>query len=262
MNDIQIFKHEQFGSIRSVVINDEPWLVGKDVAMALGYAKPENALSVHVDAEDKTTTLIQGDGSNYKSKTTIINESGLYSLVLSSKLPGAKQFKRWVTAEVLPSLRKTGMYVTDDAMAMAQGLLAAQRLIEQKDEKIRHLAPKAEFADDCLIAENGITTTSIAKEYGISAAKLNGVLKGLKIQFKQGEQWLLYSKYQDKGYTVTKTFPITHSDGRPAVRRETLWTMAGRKFLYDMLAGIGMFPQHKMPELGVKVADNNMIQEE
>lgn len=144
---------------------------------------------------------------------------------------------------------------------MARGLYAAQKINESLSAKIKQLAPKAEFADDCLIADNGITTTSIAKEYGISAAKLNGVLKGLKIQFKQGEQWLLYSKYQDKGYTVTKTIPITHSDGRPAVRRETLWTMAGRKFLYDKLAGIGMFPQHKMSELGEKVADNNMIQE-
>lgn len=138
---------------------------------------------------------------------------------------------------------------------MARGLYAAQRMIEQREAQIKQLAPKAEFADDCLIAENGITTSSIAKEYGISATKLNGILKGLKIQFKQGEQWLLYSKHQDKGYTVTKTIPITHSDGRPAVRRETLWTMAGRKFIYDKLAEVGMFPQHKMPELCESDAD-------
>lgn len=144
---------------------------------------------------------------------------------------------------------------------IARGLMAAQRMIEQKDARIKQLTPKAEYADNCLIAANGITTSSIAKEYGISAAKLNGVLKGLKIQFKQGEQWLLYSKYQDKGYTVTKTIPITRRDGRPEVRRETLWTMAGRKFIYDKLAGIGMYPQPKMPELGENVADKNILQE-
>lgn len=144
---------------------------------------------------------------------------------------------------------------------MARGLYAAQKINESLSSKIKQLTPKAEYADNCLIAANGITTSSIAKEYGISAAKLNGVLKGLKIQFKQGEQWLLYSKYQDKGYTVTKTIPITRSDGRPEVRRETLWTMAGRKFIYDKLAGIGMYPQPKMPELGENVADKNILQE-
>lgn len=108
MEDIRIFKNEIFGEIRTIVINGVPYFVGKDVAAALGYAKPENALSAHVDDEDKTITLIQGSGSNYKSNTTIINESGLYSLVFSSQLPDAKKFKHWVTSEVLPSLRKTG----------------------------------------------------------------------------------------------------------------------------------------------------------
>ena len=252
MNELQFFQHEQFGKIRALEKDGEPWLVGKDVAEALGYQNVSKALSDHVDPEDKLnneTLSSLGQRGGW-----LINESGLYSLVLSSKLPGAKQFKRWVTAEVLPSIRKTGMYVADDAMAMAHGLLAAQRLIEQKDEKIRLLAPKAEFADECLIASNGITTTSIAKEYGISGAKLNGILKGLKIQYKQGEQWFLYSKHQDGGYTVTKTIPITRGDGSTDVRRETLWTMAGRKFIYEQLAAIGMYPQSKMTELGERLA--------
>lgn len=116
---MQIFKHPDFGDVRVIDVDGEPWFVGKDVAVALGYAKPENALSTHVEQEDKTTTLIQGNGSNYKSKTTIINESGLYSLVLSSKLPQAKAFKRWVTAEVLPSLRKYGAYVVPSELKKA-----------------------------------------------------------------------------------------------------------------------------------------------
>ena len=110
MNDLQIFSNPEFGQVRTVEIDGQPWLVGKDVAVALGYKKPENALASHVDDEDKTTTLIQGDGSEYKSKMVIINESGLYSLILSSKMPKAKAFKHWVTGEVLPAIRKNGVY--------------------------------------------------------------------------------------------------------------------------------------------------------
>lgn len=110
MNDLQIFSSPEFGQVRTVEIDGQPWLVGKDVAVALGYKKPENALASHVDDEDKTTTLIQGDGSEYKSKMVIINESGLYSLILSSKMPKAKAFKHWVTGEVLPAIRKNGVY--------------------------------------------------------------------------------------------------------------------------------------------------------
>lgn len=110
MNELKIFDNEEFGKIRTVTIDNEPWFVGKDVATALGYAKPENAISSHVSKEDKTSTLIQGSGSNYKSKAIIINESGLYALIFGSKLESAKRFKRWVTSEVLPALRKTGSY--------------------------------------------------------------------------------------------------------------------------------------------------------
>lgn len=113
---LMLFNNEEFGSVRVKMIDNEPWFVGKDVAVALGYAKPENAIGTHVELEDKTTTLIQGTGSNYKSKTVIINESGLYSLILSSKLESAKKFKKWVTGEVLPSIRKTGGYINDDEM--------------------------------------------------------------------------------------------------------------------------------------------------
>ena len=111
MSDVQSFEHEQFGRVRVVVIDGITYFVGKDVAQALGYQKPQNAIATHVDEEDKTTALIRGTGSNYKSKTVLINESGLYSLILSSKLPDAKKFKRWVTAEVLPAIIRTGEYV-------------------------------------------------------------------------------------------------------------------------------------------------------
>ena len=116
MNDLSIFA---FGDcmIRTLKKDDETWFVGRDVATALEYAKPENALATHVDNDDKTTTLIQGSGSNYKSNTTIINESGLYALIFGSKLENAKKFKRWVTSEVLPQIRKTGAYTSVNAEA-------------------------------------------------------------------------------------------------------------------------------------------------
>ena len=133
MNNLQIFKNDSFGEVRTLIIDNEPWFVGKDVARILGYAKPENAISTHIDNEDKTTTLIQGIGSNYKSKAVVINESGLYSLMLSSKLPRAKEFKRWVTSEVLPAIRKTGSYtVSKSPMELLELEFQALREVENK----------------------------------------------------------------------------------------------------------------------------------
>lgn len=142
--EVTVFKnlvHPEFGELRTVEIDGEPWFVGKDVAVALGYKKPENAIANHVSDEDKTSTLIQGSGSNYKSKATIINESGLYSLILSSKLPSAKEFKHWVTSEVLPSIRKNGAYIRNQenmtpAEIVARGLIAAQKIIEEREKEI------------------------------------------------------------------------------------------------------------------------------
>lgn len=183
--NIKIFNNSEFGEIRVMLIDDEPWFVGKDIAVALGYAKPENTLSAHVDEQDKTTTLIQGDGSNYKSKTTIINESGLYSLIFSSKLESAQRFKHWVTHEVLPSIRKHGMYMTDNLLETAIanpdfviGLIqnmkdekeksaALQMQNKQLCEKNEEMQPKADYFDD-LVAWNVSTNfRSTAKELRI-----------------------------------------------------------------------------------------------
>lgn len=181
-SNMMTFTNPEFGSIRTLTINGEPWFVGRDVAERLGYAKPENALSAHVDREDKTTTVIQGNGSNYKSKTTIINESGLYSLILSSKLEGAKRFKHWVTADVLPSIRKTGGYIageekmSDEELFMQAFLVAKRKLDERNAEyaklEKRHEAltaeanimrPKAEFADAVATSEDCIPLGDLAK---------------------------------------------------------------------------------------------------
>lgn len=183
MTDIQIFNNPEFGSIRSIEQNNEPWFVGKDVALALGYAKPENALAAHVDALDKTTTLIQGDGSNYKSKTTIINESGVYSLIFSSKLEGAQRFKHWVTSEVLPSIRRSGGYIAGQEQMtteelLAKALVVTHKILEERNARIaaqdttiselttdnsrltvanQIAAPKAEYFDE-LVDRNLLTS--------------------------------------------------------------------------------------------------------
>ena len=138
--EVTVFKnlvHPEFGELRTVEIDGEPWFVGKDVAAALGYSNTRDALSRHIDNEDKTSVVIPDSGSNYKSKTTLINESGLYSLILSSKLPSAKEFKHWVTSEVLPSIRKNGAYIRNQenmtpAEIVARGLIAAQKIIEER----------------------------------------------------------------------------------------------------------------------------------
>ena len=154
--EIQIFTSEVFGEIRTCQVNNQIMFVGKDVAMALGYAKPENAIATHVDAEDKTTTLIQGTGSNYKSKVVIINESGLYSLILSSKLPQAKAFKRWVTSEVLPQIRQTGGYIPTKDSDGRQ--LSVDEILERADAIVGnsiHILNEP--------AEDTLTATQVAK---------------------------------------------------------------------------------------------------
>lgn len=189
MNELQVFKNPAFGSVRTMMIEGEPWLVGKDVAEALGYAKPENAIAAHVDQEDKTTTLIQGTGSNYKSNAVLINESGLYSLVMSSKLPEAKKFKRWVTSEVLPAIRKTGGYLTPDKVEEAllnpdTIIQLATQLKEERlaraaaEKKIEADAPKVLFAG----AVEASQTSTLIGEFA-KILKQNGIETGQKRLF-------------------------------------------------------------------------------
>ena len=244
MNDIKIFENERFGSLRTVEQSGEPWFVGKDVEDTLGYQNGSRDINRHVDDEDRHKVMLF-DGKQNK-ETLIINESGLYSLILSSKLPTAREFKRWVTSEVLPSIRKTGGYITgqdelSDADLMAKALLVAQRQIEQREERInaletanKRLIPDAEYGRS-LQSKHGITTTSIAKELGMSAVTLNKRLHELGVQYRQSGQWYLYRKYQNKGLTTTRTVPIVRFDGKPDVRRETLWTMAGHRFIRDLM---------------------------
>ena len=216
MTEIQVFSNPEFGKIRTMEVNGEPYFVGKDIAERLGYAKPENALATHVDDEDKTTTLIQGDGSNYKSKTTIINESGLYSLVLSSKLPGAKRFKRWVTSEVLPSIRRNGGYIDgQETMSaeelMAKALVVAQQTLAAREVRIAQLTtqntimlPKAEYFDQ-LVERNTLTNfRETAKELNLPPKKFVQFLLDKKYLYRDKKGKLLPFENRNDGLFEVK----------------------------------------------------------
>lgn len=262
MNELQIFQSPEFGQVRTTVIDGEPWFVGKDVADALGYGAARNAIAAHVDEEDKLTHRFSASGQG--RDMTIINESGLYSLVLSSKLPTAKKFKRWVTSEVLPTIRKTGGYQGNALTGrelMAKALLVAQAVLAEKDATIAkskqiigELKPKADYTDRILNSKSLVTITQIAKDYGISGAAMNAKLHEMGVIYKLGGQWLLYSKYQAKGYTHSETVDITHSDGRADVKMNTKWTQKGRLFLYQHLKKHGILPtieQDQQPALTI-----------
>lgn len=168
-NGLQIFNNVEFGNVRVVQIEGEPWFVGKDIAGCLGYQNISRDINRHVDDEDRVTEMLpQYQNGTMVSKTILINESGLYSLIMSSKLPSAKRFKRWVTAEVLPQIRKTGGYIPvdqgdSDLMIMAKALNIMQNTLADKDSIIKSLQPKADFADCMLKCNNSISVGEFAK---------------------------------------------------------------------------------------------------
>lgn len=247
--EIKIFKKEQFGSIRTTVQNDEPWFVGKDVAEVLGYSDTNQAIRKHVDEEDRLTRSFNGSGQN--RGMTIINESGLYSLILSSKLPTAKEFKRWVTSEVLPSIRKSGGYIEgqehmSDADLMAKALLVAQRQIAQRDKQLQEMQPKALFADSVCASSTSILIGELAK-----ILKQNGVATG---------QNKLFAWMRDNGYLIRrkgadynmptqrsmemqlfeiKETVVTHADGHTSINKTTKVTGKGQVYFVNKLcAGV------------------------
>ena len=258
MNDLKIFENPEFGSIRTLEINGEPWFVGKDVAEILAYNEPHKAITRHVDEEDRTKHPILSNGGMQES--WLINESGLYSLILSSKLPTAKEFKRWVTSEVLPSIRKHGAYMTPETLEAAilnpDYLIQIATALKEEREKrklletenaqqkqiIGELKPRADYTDRILSNKGLVTITQIAKDYGMSGRKMNKLLEDLHVQYKQSGQWLLYADYHDKGYTHSKTINITRKDGTPDVTMETKWTQKGRLFIYDLLKSKDILP--------------------
>ncbi|HBM5489331.1 TPA: phage antirepressor KilAC domain-containing protein, partial [Enterococcus faecium] len=217
----------------------------------LGYSKPRNAISTHVDEEDKQDAPIQGDLGG-KQKMTIINESGLYSLILKSKLPNAKKFKRWVTSEVLPTIRKTGSY-SNVPQSFAQALRLAADLEEKNqllEQQIAEYEPKISYLDTILSSTDTVATSQIAADYGMSAIALNKLLNELGVQHKVSGQWILYRKHMNQGYTKSHTSEIPKADGGTKVVMNTKWTQKGRVFIYNLLIAEGYYPQMDLEEIG------------
>lgn len=242
--------------VRTMQINGEAWFVGKDVATVLGYTRPTKAIHDRVDQEDQKediVTISQSSQIRTTQNLLLINESGLYSLILSSKLPSAKRFKHWVTSEVLPAIRKHGAYMTDQKIKeillnpdtiikLATELKAERegRLIAE--QRVNELTPKATYYDLVLKNKSLVTITQIANDYGMSGQELNSKLHELKVQYKQGSTWLLYSKYQRTGWTHSDTVMVKRKDGTQKAVLQTKWTQKGRLGLYDLLKNHDILP--------------------
>lgn len=257
MSELQIFKNAEFGSVRTLAINDEPYFVARDVAEILGYSNPRKAIIDHVDEEDKTDGVTIRDSIGREQTPVLINESGLYSLILSSKMPNAKKFKRWVTSEVLPAIRKHGIYAIDEVLNNPDMLIAALTELKAEREKtklltetvavqkqqISEMKPKASYYDVVLNCKDLVAISVIAKDYGWSANRMNQYLHKKGVQYKQGNKiWLLYQKYSELGYTSTKTNSYSGSDGTVHTKPHTYWTQKGRLFIYELLKSDGILP--------------------
>lgn len=243
-NEIKIFEHPEFGSIRAAKQNDEPWFVAADVCKALEIGNPTDAMR-RLDADERTLVSIEGASNGLP--VNAVNEPGLYTLILGSRKPEAKQFKRWITHDVLPSIRRTGGYIAakaDDTPEeiMARALLIANDTIQRQKKQIEADRPKVSYCDEILRCENAILATTIAKDYGMSAVAFNRKLNELGIQYRRGGTWFLYDKYADKGYTRSETYKYADSDGRNCASVSTKWTQKGRLFLYERLKEAGITP--------------------
>lgn len=252
MNNIQIFSNANIGDIRVATTDQgEPLFCLADLCKALGLSNSRK-VSQRLDPEDVTQsyTLTQGG----KQQITFVTEPGMYTVILRSDSPKAKPMQKWVTSEVLPSIRKSGGYMisrTDETpeQVMARALRIADETLkraEQEREQLREQnalqqkqlqasAPKAEYYDMVMMSKSTYNTNQIAHELGLSAVVLNRRLKDLGVQYCQGGQWLLYHKYRNKGYTGTKTYTYTNSEGMQATKTQTVWTEKGRELIHKLI---------------------------
>ncbi|WP_076655213.1 phage antirepressor [Lactiplantibacillus plantarum] len=248
MQEVTLFNFEG-NQVRTIEHEDIIWFAMIDIARVLGLSNPSVSIK-SLDSDERAKFNLGRQGN-----TNFVNEPGLYKLIGSSRKQQAKRFNRWVTHDVLPSIRKNGVYMTDqtaydithDKDALGDLLLKAGSQLKQKDLVIQELKPKADYTDS-MLANKGLETISmIAKNYGYSTREFNKLLHGLGIQYKQGKTWLLYAKYQDEGYTHVEPYEYTNSDGIKQVRNTMKWTQAGQKFLYDFLKSKGIMPLVEQP---------------
>ena len=252
MNKLTIFNYEG-NTVRTVMKDGNPWWVRKDVCSVLEIGNSRDVMA-RLDSDEKGVDIIDTPGG--KQEVSIINESGLYSVILVSRKPEAKKFKRWVTHEVLPSIRRHGLYATDELLAnpdfLIQALqeLKAERAknveltttISIQEQQIAEMKPKASYYDVVLNCKDAVSITTIAKDYGKSGRWFNEYLHNLGVQFRQGKIWLLYQKYAQHGYTTTKTHTYLGNDGTMHSKVHTYWTQKGRLFIYELLKDHGILP--------------------
>lgn len=256
MNEVKTFKNEQFGEVRVIEQDGESWFVGKDVAAVLGYSNQNRDIVRHVDEDDRMKYPITGDELNTEMVSSLgqrggwlINESGLYSLILSSKLPTAKQFKRRVTSEVLPSIRKHGGYVTgqetmSDDELMAKALLMAHSKIEEREKQIKEMVPKAIFADAVAASHTSILIGDLAKllkqnGHDIGQKRLFGWLRenGYLIRQK-GNSWNMPTqRSMDLGLFEVKETTVTHADGHISISKTPKVTGKGQIYFVKKFVG-------------------------
>lgn len=254
--EVQKFIHPQFGEIRTMTMPDgQVGFVGNDVAKVLGYSNYRNAIANHVDGEDKLRTQIEYAGQ--KRDVTFINESGLYSLILSSKLPQAREFKHWVTSEVLPQIRRTGGYIPvkaedDEKTILAKAVqilmktvevqkqsLEAQRLeLAEQDVEIARLAPKAEYAEEVLMSPTCYTMTQVAKSLSMTVQQLQRQLHLMKVIYRSPSgPWMLYADHLKRGYEAYRTKKGENLFGE-TIWTDTylVWTERGKEFIHALMS--------------------------
>ena len=230
MEKIIVFKNNQFGEIRTMVDEKgEPWFVGKDVARRLGYINHRKALRDHVDEEDRKDGVTIRDSIGRDQEATFINESGLYSLILASKLPQAKAFKRWVTSEVLPQIRRTGGYIPTRNAQTGEELMP--------DEIVRRsfCILQRTISSENLPADGCVSMTEVAKTLGLDTATLTGVLRDMEVIKRRGGRYVMTDRYAGMGYDNTRVFHSFSLDGRPKMRPYLVWTPQGCSFVKSLL---------------------------
>lgn len=249
MNELQVFQNSQFGDLEILTIEGKEWFPAIKVAEILGYTNPRKAIRDHTKERGVTIrSVIDSLGRNQDKK--FIDEGNLYRLITRSKLPQADEFEEWVFEDVLPSIRKHGIYATDNVIeqTLRDPDYIINVLTEYKKEKdnnlilrqqIGELKPKADYVDEILKSPGTMTITQIAADYGLSAQKLNKLLHQARLQRRVGKQWVLYTEHMNKGYTKSHTIEIVRSDGRPDTQPQTRWTQKGRLKIHEIMTDFG-----------------------
>ena len=260
MNELQIFKNNDFGEIRTILDeNNNVWFCLKDVCDVLGIGNTSDVKN-RIDSQciDTIEVLVNAGFGERLTKMNFINEDGLYDCILDSNKPNARKIRKWVTSDILPSIRKTGMYMTDNVfdLMMNNPEKIGEMLIEygktrkeneklilenkEKDKQITELKPAKEYVDRILSTEDTMTITQIAADYGLSGLRLNQILHQERFIRNVGGQWLLYTEHMNKGYTRSETIIIKRKDGTEKVVPATKWTQKGRLKIHQILTKLGI----------------------